>query len=94
MPGDPKECREHARNCIEMAEQAVTAQGRATLINLANHWTKLATELESAQTFLNSLKAMELNTPSDGRTAPGNGGYHSGDVARRRKSAFPRQLPR
>jgi hypothetical protein len=66
MPGDPKECREHARNCIELAEQAITAEGCATLINLANHWIKLAAELESAPAFLNALKDMELNTPKDG----------------------------
>jgi hypothetical protein len=99
MPGDPKECREHARNCIELAEQAITAEGCATLINLANHWIKLAAELESAPAFLNALKDMELNKPKEGAKLAvewrqsETASRLSSEVARRRKSALPPPSP-
>jgi hypothetical protein len=66
MAGDPQECRRHARNCIDLADQAVTPEGRLTLINLANHWIKLAAEIESAQAFLEAMKTMEPT--SNGRS--------------------------
>jgi hypothetical protein len=68
MPGDPQECRRHARNCIELADQATTPEGRLTLVNLADHWTRLAAELESAQAFLDAIKSMEPPAPN-GRDA-------------------------
>jgi hypothetical protein len=68
VPGDPQQCRRHARNCIELAEHATSSEGRATLKNLADHWIKLAAELESAQTFLDAMKAIEPNSASDGRS--------------------------
>jgi hypothetical protein len=75
VPGDPKECREHARNCLALAEQASTSNGRETLLNLANQWTTLAAELESADAFLNAMKAIEPEASLDGKSAPSlNGG--------------------
>jgi hypothetical protein len=49
MPGDPKECRAHARHCSELAAAAKEPQLKRTLSHLAVSWTKLATELETAQ---------------------------------------------
>lgn len=63
MPGDPHECREHARNCAELAKQATTAQARQTFLSLSETWLRLASELESAQAFLQVMDGMELETP-------------------------------
>jgi hypothetical protein len=49
MPGDPKECRAHARRCSELAAAAKEPRLKRTLSHLAASWTKLATELETAQ---------------------------------------------
>jgi hypothetical protein len=34
MPGDPKECREHARRCAELASGATTPEAREQFISL------------------------------------------------------------
>ena len=53
MPGDPKQCRQHARNCLRIAEEARSANVARTFVDLAYGWTKL--ELESAQALLAEL---------------------------------------
>ena len=55
MPGDPKECRQHALNCVRLAQTAVTPQSREHFANLAQTWVRLAEDLERAQAFLNVL---------------------------------------
>ena len=55
MPGDPKECRQHALNCVRLAQTATTPQSREHFANLAQTWVRLADELENAQSFLNAL---------------------------------------
>ena len=52
MPGDPKECREHARACAEMAARARTSEQRQLLENLERTWLGLAIDLERNQTML------------------------------------------
>jgi len=42
MPGDPKECREHALHCLELAKTASSPQVKAKFLGLADTWTKLA----------------------------------------------------
>jgi hypothetical protein len=64
MPGDPKECREHAENCRRMAAESRTTSGRSTLLNLADHWERLATELESGALFTNAMD--EIKPPVAG----------------------------
>ena len=59
MPGDPKECRQHARNCLRLAEQAVSPEVTRTFVDLAHSWTKLALELESAQALLAAVNDLE-----------------------------------
>ena len=54
MPGDPKECRQHALNCVRLAQTATTPQSREQFANLAQTWVRLAEDLER-QTFLNAL---------------------------------------
>jgi hypothetical protein len=52
MPGDPKECREHAENCRKMAEAAPSPFHRARFEDLAQTWTRLASDLERAKALL------------------------------------------
>jgi hypothetical protein len=48
MPFNPKECRQHAARCAEMAIAAHTPQLRATFLGLSKNWEKLAIQLENA----------------------------------------------
>ena len=66
MPGDPLECRQHARRCAELAEQARTPDMRQTFLHLSETWIRLAAELESAQTFLNAMNGIEIKTSDVG----------------------------
>lgn len=52
MPGDPKECREHARQCLKLADLAITPVARERFQDLAKTWLRLATDLETAQALL------------------------------------------
>ena len=73
MPGDPLECRQHARHCVELAEQARTPEMRQTFLHLSDTWIRLAAELESAQTFLNAMNGIEIKTLDVGGLAlPGD----------------------
>ena len=58
MPGDPKECRLHARNCRKLAMTARTAEAADTFLSLAQDWDSLAAELESARIFLATMTAI------------------------------------
>jgi hypothetical protein len=52
MPGDPNECREHAKNCRDMAEAAVSPLAKARFEDLARTWTRLANDLEHAKALV------------------------------------------
>ena len=52
MPGDPKECRQHALNCVHLAKGASTPEQRDHFAKLARTWIKLAEELEQTEAFL------------------------------------------
>jgi hypothetical protein len=67
MPGDPKECRQHAANCRRLADEAGTVLTRETFLNLADTWERLAAELESAQVFIRVMEEME---PAPGFNGP------------------------
>jgi len=54
MPGDPKECREHAKHCLELASVAPSALGRARFEDLAQTWLRLANDLERVQVLLDN----------------------------------------
>jgi uncharacterized protein Yka (UPF0111/DUF47 family) len=56
MPGDPKECREHAVRCLELARTASSPEARDKFISLAATWQQLASELETAMALLESAK--------------------------------------
>jgi hypothetical protein len=49
MPSDPKECRQRALRCTELAEKATNPELNAVLKSLAERWLKLAVDLERTQ---------------------------------------------
>ena len=55
MPGDPKECRQHARRCAELASVATTPEAREQFLSLQMSWIRLAADLENAQAFIAAL---------------------------------------
>jgi hypothetical protein len=52
MPGDPKECREHAKRCLRLAAESPSALAKATFEDLAKTWMRLATGLEHAKALV------------------------------------------
>jgi hypothetical protein len=59
MPGDPKECREHAANCKRLAKEATTPGAREHFSSLATQWERLAGDLESARAFLEAMAQID-----------------------------------
>jgi hypothetical protein len=51
MSGDPKECREHAKECLKKARSAPTLLVMTRFESLAHSWLRLANELEHAETL-------------------------------------------
>jgi hypothetical protein len=62
MFGNPQECREHAKECLEQARSAPTLLVMTKLEGLAHLWLRLADELESLETVLRRLKKPERKT--------------------------------
>jgi len=58
MPGDPKECRDRAARCEELAKIAENPEHARVLANLARQWLRLALQLERAQAVLNERKRL------------------------------------
>ena len=56
MPGDPKECRQHALNCVQLAKTAASPQAREEFANLGRTWIRLADDLERTLAFLDVLE--------------------------------------
>ena len=52
MPGDPKECRDNARDCLELAAKAQSRLAKERWEELAETWLRLATSLERDQVLL------------------------------------------
>jgi hypothetical protein len=63
MPGDPKECRQHAANCRRLAENATTPEAREHFGSLAAQWEQLASALKSAKAFLEAVAEIETKKP-------------------------------
>ena len=55
MPGDPRECRQHALTCVRLAQTSASSQAREQFANLAQTWIRLADELESTENLLAAL---------------------------------------
>jgi len=52
MPGDPKECREHAKHCWALASQVTNPALKESLVETAQRWSRLATDLEAMHILL------------------------------------------
>ena len=52
MPGDPKECRQRAARCLELAADAANDGIKQMFLGLARHWEMLAVELERTKKLL------------------------------------------
>ena len=68
MPGDPKEARAHAANCVQLAETASSPTLQQTFADLAKQWNRRANELDDAYALLKALNELDLReaTTSDG----------------------------
>ena len=68
MPGDPKEARTHAANCMGLAEMANSPTLQKTFADLAKQWNRLANELDDAHALQKALNELDLKeaTTSDG----------------------------
>ena len=64
MPGDPKECRQHALNCLQLAKGVSTPEQRDQFAKLAGTWIKLAEELEQSHSVLAAIEDEEPIKPS------------------------------
>jgi hypothetical protein len=67
MPGNPKECRENAKQCLELASGARTQAGRERFEGLAQRWIALANDYEVANLLLANWR---IPTAQDGLVAP------------------------
>src|ERR1700674_3798496 len=56
MPGDPKECRERAAHCLELAASSANEGIKKMFLNIAKHWQMLAEELEHTKSILDDEK--------------------------------------
>ena len=63
MPGDPKECREHAKRCGEFAQLATTKEAREQFLSLQMSWVRLAADLDNAKAFIDALAEMDEKPP-------------------------------
>jgi hypothetical protein len=67
MPGDPKECRLRARQCLQKANRASSRQEQRIFERIHRSWNRLAVEIEEAQAYLAGLKATELSDAMDAK---------------------------
>jgi hypothetical protein len=68
MPGDPQECRHHAMRCMELATSIANPTLKASLLDLAQTWTRLAADLESTKRMLDAMD--EPKDRGDGSDRP------------------------
>ena len=47
MPGNPRECREHAKNCLRLAEETRLPEAKARYQVLAQRWLDIAADLDA-----------------------------------------------
>ena len=52
MPGDPKECLDHAKACLRLAAEARRPSDKKHFEELAERWQALARDLEFTQVLL------------------------------------------
>jgi hypothetical protein len=52
MPSDPNECRERAKRCWSLAAATKNPVLKESLVDLAQNWARLATDLEATCVLL------------------------------------------
>jgi len=55
MPGNPNECREHAKRCLQLAHETTNPVLKDSLTDIAGLWTRLATDLEATRLLLDQF---------------------------------------
>ena len=61
MPGDTRECREHALECMVLARNAKTIRHETLFVETAHTWLNLASEIDRLQAlFPVELKGQAL----------------------------------
>ena len=61
MPGDPKECRRLARQCVRLANASADVRLRADYLAFAHTWMQLAAVYESEGELIKSRATSGLN---------------------------------
>jgi hypothetical protein len=56
--GDPKECRQHAERCGELARLASTQEARDSFLSLQMTWIRLAMELQQAGALIKAAQEL------------------------------------
>ena len=77
MPGDPKECRENAKRCLEFAQTARTEADRERLEGLAQRWLALATDFEAANVLLGKWSSGPMTFSEDPVPTPNQSASNS-----------------
>ena len=73
MPGDPRECRQHATRCAELATNVKDIEFKATYLALAKQWEMFAAELEAAEATLKELNEGAVNDRDSEQCDAGRG---------------------
>jgi hypothetical protein len=68
MPGDPKECRDHAKTCMRLATSAKTTEAAIVFENLASTWLRLAADLETSAILLDDLEGIGVKKTPPGKS--------------------------
>ena len=61
MPGNPQECRENAKRCLELAQASGTQTGRERFAELAQTWLALPTDYEATNLLLANLSERKMD---------------------------------
>jgi hypothetical protein len=69
MPGDPKECRQHALTCSRLAQTSAPPHAREQFANLAQTWLRLASDLERTLALIDGSEDEPERLPGLGRSA-------------------------
>jgi len=52
MPGNPHDCREHAKGCLRLAHEATTPEAKTHFEKLAHQWMEFAADLEQTSALM------------------------------------------
>ena len=64
---EEKDCREYAKRCIELANNAQENETQSMLLELAQAWTTLADELDKDASLKAAVGAIDISKPSPSR---------------------------